>query len=180
MRILLFNFILLALLSCNNIQPSNETPEIFRTNYDRYKDRKFELNFGDIVRINNTQYKGIICDLSEDEGGLWYGILYMDRNENLFSRSIPNGSRGNCFKLFDITYLNYKGQNSVTKIATIKLDFNKIGIGGRSPAINENDLIRNYLQGIEKRKMKETPCEEKMKLLEPVNENFRSLDEIKL
>jgi len=180
MKLILLNIIIWTLFSCSENSNVGSVPEIFRTNYEKYKDKKFELQFGDLVQIHNTKFKGIICDISEDEGGKWYGIIFMDSQERLFGRNIPSGFSNDCIKLFDFTYLNQNGINSITKISNIRLDNSKIGIGSRSPATNKQELIRDYSNGIKKRKHKETPCIEKIKILDPINENYRVLDEIKL
>ncbi len=173
---LLLSFLLFG---CGNSTSPQLIPETLKINYGKYKNRKLDLAFGDIVQVNNTQYKGIVCDISEDEGGLWYGIIFM-KNDSLFGRKIPDGFGSECILLFDFTYLNYKGVSSVTKISKVNLDFDKIGCGAKSTAENENDLTRDYLNGIERRVFKETPCGEKLTMLDPVNEYYRSLGEIRI
>ncbi len=180
MKIILINIFILTLLSCEQDSNVESNPEIFRTNYSKYKDKKFELQFGDLVQIRNSEFKGIVCDISEDEGGRWFGIIFIDKQARLFGRNIPSGFSNECIKLFDFTYLNQKGINSITKISNIKLEYSKIGIGSRSTAMDEHDLIRDYMIGIEWRNHTETTCEEKLKKLDPINENYRDLNEIKL
>ncbi len=180
MKIILLTIFILTLLSCGEDPNIDSIPEIFKTNYSKYKDQKFELQFGDLVQIRNPEFKGIICDVSEDEGGRWFGIIFMDKQDRLFGRNIPSGFSNDCIKLFDFTYLNQRGIKSITKISTIKLENSKIGIGASSTARDEQDLIREYRKGIERRSHLETPCDEKLKTLEPINENYRDINEIKL
>ncbi|MCF8254855.1 MAG: hypothetical protein K9I36_15755 [Bacteroidia bacterium] len=178
MKKTLFIILLLAILSCTEINNTESIPEIFKTNFGKFRDKKLAFNFGDVVKFKNFDYKGIICDISVDEGGIWYGIVFIDSQNHLFSRNIPSGLSKECIKLLDFTYLNQSGINSVYKIETIKLDFSKIGIGSSSPVKDEKELIRDYERGLEFRKQPETPCSEKLKTLEPINENYRDLKEI--
>ncbi len=180
MKLILINIFILTLVSCKEDSNVNSIPEMFRTNYSKYKDKKFELQFGDLVQIRNSEFKGIIYDISEDEDGIWYGIIFIDKQDRLFGRSIPSGISNDCIQLFDFTYLNQRGINSITKISIIKLDNYKIGVGSRSTAMDEHDLIRDYMMGIERRKRIETPCSEKLKTLEPLNENYIDMNVIKL
>ena len=41
-----------------------------------------------------------------------------------------------------------------------------------SPTKNLQDILRNYKNGLEVRKKKQTPCEDKLRELNPVNECY--------
>ena len=170
-------FILLLISGCTN-KHNSKIPEIFQTNYEKYKSENLRLQFGDLIKIKNTEFRGVVCDVSKGEGGIWFGIIFMSNEKKLFSRSIPNGLSDDCINLFDFTYLNEKGLHEIEKIESIKVNFEKIGIGARSAAINREELIRDFETGIKNRNEIETPCEQKIKFLEPVNENYRDLNQI--
>jgi hypothetical protein len=99
MKLLLFNIFILTLISCGQDSNLDSVSDILSTNYSKYKDKKFELQFGDLVQIRNSEFKGIICDISEDEGGIWYGINFIDKQGRLFGRNIPDGYSNNCLNL---------------------------------------------------------------------------------
>lgn len=173
-----FPILLLLLISgCRN-KDNSEIPEIFKTNYGKFTPENPGLRYGDLIKIKNTPCKGVVCDISKDEGGIWYGIIFMNTENNLFGRNIPGGFSYDCLSLFDLTYLHEKGLEEIEKIESLELNFKKIGIGARSTAINRDELLRDFARGIENRKKIETPCEQKIKILQPVNENYRNLHQI--
>lgn len=169
---------LLCLVGCSDEYDPNNVPEIFQTKYNEMKDQQFDFSFGDVVKVNDSEIRGIICDISKDEMGIGYGIIFISPDQKLFARSIPSGLSVNCISLFDITYLNEKAKDAISFVEKVKVNFSRVGIGSRGAATNLADLITAFERGLEKRKQLETPCDKKMSLLDPVNENYQDISYI--
>lgn len=174
---IMLSLVLVILNSCTNLNGSH-TPEVFQTNYNKYKSEVFKLKFGDLIRIKGTTINGVVGDITKDEGGIWYGIIFLTSENKLFGRNIPNGLSGECLKLLDFSYLNEAAINTLEVLGNLNLNYDHIGVGANSSVVNKEELLKNYHDGIEKRKSKETPCVQKITTLEPVNENYRNLSEI--
>lgn len=173
----------LLMLSCSSEKHSDSKfniPEIFKTNYYKTKVNDLKFKYGDVVEFNveNQVVKSIIVDVKSDEMGNWIGLCFM-KNGNLFGRKIPDGISGNCIELLDINYLNEKGFSDYQITSNEKLNFNKIGIGSSGSALNVKDIFRDYKRGIEERKKREASCVEKFRNLNPVNECYFSMQQIK-
>jgi len=58
----------------------------------------------------------VVIDVTKDEGGIWYGLYYLNKNE-LFGRQIPNGIIfTTCVDMLDATYLNESGIILINKL----------------------------------------------------------------
>ena len=169
-------------MSCSpeNKNSSQNTPEIFATNFGKIDDKNLKLKFGDLVEfeINNQKINAIILDITLEENEYWFGLCFI-KNNRLFGRRIPEGFGGECIELFDITYLNEKGLNNFKLINNLKIEYDKVGTGSNSPVINYEEILRDYEQGLENRKKSETPCKEKLKMLDPINECYIGIDKIR-
>ena len=60
-----------------------------------------------------------------------------------------------------------------------EIEYDKVGTGSNSPVINYEEILRDYEQGLENRKKSETPCKEKLKMLDPINECYIGIDKIR-
>jgi len=171
------------MLSCSSEKHNDSNfniPDIFKTNYDKMKVTDLKFKYGDIVEFNfeNKTIKSIIVDVKKDEMGNWIGLCFI-KDGNLFGRKIPDGISGNCIELLDLTYLNERGFTDYKITSNEKLNFNKIGIGSNNSELNEKDVYRDYKKGIKERQKKEASCDEKFRNLNPVNECYLSLDQIR-
>ncbi|MCZ2084502.1 MAG: hypothetical protein LC112_09525, partial [Flavobacteriales bacterium] len=80
--------------------------------------------------------------------------------------------------LYDLTFLNEKVLNNYKILKNLKINFDKVGFGSDSPVIKQEEIMRDYKNGIEQRKNKETPCEKKLRFLNPTNECYFELSKI--
>lgn len=80
---------------------------LFSPNWEQLNLDNFTLSFGDIVFLKQENHiiQGIVLDFSQDNGGQWYGICFLEKNK-LFGRKIPSGFSKNTVNLLDLTYLN--------------------------------------------------------------------------
>ncbi|MCE3074262.1 hypothetical protein [Chryseobacterium gwangjuense] len=169
-------------MNCNtktSKEENNNVAEIFRTNYGKINDKKLRLKFGDLIelKIQDKTIRAIVLDIQQENTDNWFGLCFLNNNQ-LFGRRIPQGFDGDCIDLLDFTFINEKGLKTYKILKSIKIDFEKVGFGSDSPAINENEILRDYKEGIEKRKQKETPCEKKISKLDPVNECYFPITKI--
>lgn len=144
------------------------------------------LKFGNLIVIETegSLISGVILDVDKDEGGLWYGICFLDGGEakygnKLFGRQVPSGILPTtCVDCFDLTYLN---ENAVTPALRIEkrlsIDTQKIKIGSMWPAQTLTDLKASYLWGMEQRKRTQTACN-KVFVRNPVRETYFELNQI--
>ena len=171
--------ILLLILFITNCNPKNSkleddnSPDIFLTNYLKVNDKNLKLKFGDLVEFNigGENIKAIVLDISPENDGNWFGLCFLNGNQ-IFWRKIPKGFVGHCVDLFDFSYINEKALSNCKILKNIKINFKKIGRGMDSPTKNIQDILRNYKMGIAERKKKQTPCEDKLGKLNPVNECY--------
>lgn len=172
-------FLISFILSCNSNENSMNTPEFFQPNWQEINLSELIFKFGDKIQFEVAKQtrKGIIVDFSEDEGGKWIGICFMN-NEKLFGRQIPSGFSNNCVDLLDISYLNENGFDEIEIIGKYEIDKTKIGIGSKSPTSNKEELERDYQRGVERRIKQQTECGESIKMLNPVNECYFQLKNI--
>ncbi len=173
--------IILTIINCNpkKQNESKNSPEIFRTNYGKINDKNLKLKFGDSIEfdIDNQKINAIVLDIKQENNENWFGLCFLNNNQ-LFGRKIPQGFNGDCIDLYDLTFLNEKGLNNYKILKNIKINFNKVGFGSDSPVINESEILRDYNWGIKLRKKEETPCEKKLRKLDPVNECYFALNKI--
>jgi hypothetical protein len=175
MKMILILIIVVSLFSCSNskkdqsIEPNPLWVELAE---------ELKLQFGQRVRINE-QIEAVVIDVTKDEGGIWYGLCYLNNNK-LFGRQIPNGIIfTTCVDMLDATYLNESGINLINKLELIGLSNTSIRIGSESPATTMEDLIRSYKFGLERRKLKQTPFDEDIFGLNPVRECYLDLTKYK-
>jgi hypothetical protein len=175
--------ILFIFLSCSSKEHKDSNfnvPEMFQTNFKSAKFLKSNFKYGDILdfTMNNKKISGIIIDIQPEQNENLIGICFIS-NGKLFGRKIPDGITENCIELLDITFINEKSLNNFEIKSNEKLNFSKIGIGSRSPANDLRDIFRDFETGIQDRKKKETSCSEKFKTLNPINECYFALQQIK-
>lgn len=172
-------FLTTFFLSCNSNENSINTPDFFQPNWQEINLSEFRFKFGDKIQfeVEGQTRKGVIVDFSEDEGGKWIGICFINK-ENLFGRQIPSGFSNNCVDLLDISYLNEKGFDEIEIVGKYEIDKKKIGIGSKSPTSNKEELERDYQKGIEQRIKEQTKCGESIKMLNPVNECYFQINNI--
>ncbi|HOY14470.1 MAG TPA: hypothetical protein PLY70_15085 [Saprospiraceae bacterium] len=168
------------IFSCNPNNVSMSTPEIFQPNWEGITLSDFKFKFGDKVQFEVEKQKriGLIVDFTEEEGGKWVGICFMNNENQLFGRQIPSGFSNNCIDLLDISYLNENGFDELEIIGNYEIDKKKIGIGSKSPAANIHELERDFMHGIDQRKMRPTNCKTSKSMLNPVNECYFELQKI--
>ena len=181
----IYQFLIIILfVSCNpkkNDLQNQNVPEIFRTNYGKINDVNLKLKFGDIVKLNieNQNIEAIVLDIKQEDNINWFGLCFLAK-EKLFGRKIPKGFGEDCIELFDFSYLNEKGLTNYTVVKNLKINFEKVGFGSDSPVLNYEELLRNYRFGLERRKLKETPCGKKSLTLKSVNECYINLGKIEM
>ena len=169
------------LISCNEINSKTDSnvSDEFKTNYGKIDDTNLKLKFGDVVEFNieNQKVKAIILDIKQENYENWFGLCFINGNK-LFGRRIPHGFGGNCVDTFDFTYLNEKGLKNYTILKKEKINFDKVIPGSDSPVYKLEDILRDYYAGIKKRKIAETPCDKKLRMLDPINECYYNFNKI--
>nr|MBI1229200.1 hypothetical protein [Cytophagales bacterium] len=84
----------LFISSCNNVKTtsSESIPEMMQPNWTGLNIESFPVKFGQILKFDSDSAKitAIVLDFSEDEGGQWIGVSFIDQNR-LFGRQIPSG-----------------------------------------------------------------------------------------
>ncbi len=173
----------LLISSCNNKTTtlSESIPEMMQPNWTELDIESFPVKFGQILKFDNdsAEITAIVLDFSDDEGGEWIGVSFIDQNR-LFGRQIPNGLNNmKCLDLLDLTYIQRAALIDFEVLETISVNKAKIGIGGRSPATNFIEIKRNYNWGIEQRKKEQTPCDKALTELNPVNECYFEIEKVK-
>ncbi|KFC18194.1 hypothetical protein [Epilithonimonas lactis] len=169
-------FLILFITNCNpknsKLEDDN-SPNIFLTNYWKVDDKNLKLKFGDLVEFNigKENIKAIVLDISPENDGNWFGLCFLNGNQ-IFGRKIPQGFGGHCVDLCDFSYLHENAISNYKVLKNIKVNFKKIGRGMDSPTKNLQDILRDYRNGLEVRKKKQTPCEDKLGELNPVNECY--------
>ncbi len=126
--------------------------DFFNPNWENLNLADFKLSFGDIVSIKRDYQiiKGIVLDFSEDEGGKWYGICFLE-NDKLFGSKIPHGFSNKFIDLLELIYLNETVISNLQHDGNFKIDLKKIGIGSKSVTENINFYIQQYNLGINQR-----------------------------
>lgn len=176
-------FTLVILVSCNSKEHKDsnfKVPEIFYTNYKNSKTQNSKFKYGDILQfeLNNRKIEGIIIDIDSEINENWIGICFIS-NGKLFGIKIPDGITNNCIELLDITYIKEQNINSFKNVSSENLNFSKIGIGSKGTADNIEGIFRDFDTGIQNRKKTESSCDEKFKILDPINECYFTLQQIK-
>lgn len=152
---------------------------LFKPNWEKLNLVDFKLSFGDIVSIKHDRQliKGIVLDFSEDEGGKWYGICFLENNR-LFGSKIPHGFSNKFIELLELIYLNESTISSLQIGKKTKVDLKKVKIGSKSVAKNIEFYIQQYSQGINQRiKVKNSPPSTLFSL-NPLNECYFHIDKI--
>ncbi len=173
----------LLISSCNNTTtaPSKSIPEMMQPNWAELDIESFPVKFGQILRFNSdsAEITAIVLDFSEDEGGQWIGVSFIDNNR-LFGRQIPSGILNTqCLDLLDLTYIQRDALIDFEVVETIAVNKTKVGIGSQSPATNISEIKRNFNRGIEQRKKEQTPCDKGLTDLNPVRECYFDIEKIK-
>jgi len=173
----------LLISGCYNMT-SNSTesiPEMMQPNWTGIDIENLPVKFGQIIKFDNDSLtlNAIVLDFSEDEGGQWIGICFIDSNR-LFGRQIPNGMiNTTCLDLLDLTYIQKDSLLDYEIVETVRVNKTKIGIGSQSTATNFDEIKRDFNWGIEQRKKEQTPCDEEITALNPVRECYFDLEKIK-
>lgn len=160
---------------------SESIPEIMQLNWTGLEIESFPVKFGQILNFDNesTEIKAVVLDFSEDEGGQWIGVSFIDQNR-LFGRQIPSGMISiKCFDLLDLTYIKKEALIDYEVVETIAINKTKVGIGSQSTATNFSEIKRDFDRGIEQRKKKQTPCDKGLTDLNPVRECYFDIEKIK-
>ncbi|MCB9262462.1 MAG: hypothetical protein H6607_08825 [Flavobacteriales bacterium] len=160
---------------------SESIPEMMQPNWTGLDIDSFPVKFGQILKFNNdsAEITAIVLDFSEDEGGQWVGVTFIDQNR-LFGRQIPSGLiNTKCLDLLDVTYIQRDGLIDFEVLETITVNKRKVGIGSQSPATNYLEIKRDFERGIEQRKKEQTPCDKGLTDLNPVRECYFDIKTIK-
>ena len=173
----------LLISSCNNITTTSteSIPEMMQPNWTGLDIESFPVKFGQVLKFDNdsTKITAIVLDFSEDEGGQWIGVTFIDQNR-LFGRQIPSGMiNTKCLDLLDLTYIQRDALTDYEIVETIMVNKSKIGIGSQSPATSFSEIKRDFEWGIEQRKKEETPCDKGLTDLNPVRECYFDIEKIK-
>jgi len=174
-------FLAIICIGCTNKNNNPDTAKaFFRHDWKSIETKDLPLQFGDIIsfNINDTLVKAIILDFDKDEGGVWFGMCFLNENK-LFGRQIPSGFNGDCVDLLDYAYLNQKALGDFEKITTENIDLNKIAVGSFSPVSNYKNLLRDYTWGLKQRTKKQTPCNKDVLGINSVRECYFDLDNFK-
>ena len=178
-----FILVILFLHSCSNLknQDSSNQYDITKVDWKGIDTNKLPLKFGDKIEFNveNEKIQGIVLDFNKDEDGIWYGICFLNDNK-LFGRLIPDGTRNfECGEnMYDLFNLNEKALKNYKIIYHYNVDKEKIRIGGGFPSDNFYDLKLAHNQGINKRKLKMTPCKESLFDINAIHECYFDLKTI--
>ena len=176
-----FLLILFLLINCSPKEKKENgiMPEIFRTNYGKINDKNLKLKFGELIefQIQNQKISAVVLDIKQENNENWFGLCFLNNNQ-LFGRKIPQGFGGECINLYDLTFINENGLSHYKIVRKLQIDFNKVGFGSDSPVINVEEILRDYIWGINQRKKSETPCEKKLAKLNPTNECYFPLNQI--
>ncbi len=186
-RIALILTIGLFISGCNTASSSSEAissetiPELMQPDWTGLEIENFPVKFGQILKFRNdsTELMAIVLDFSEDEGGQWIGVSFIDQNR-LFGRQIPSGIiNTKCLDLLDLTYIQKDALINYEVVASITVNKTKVGIGSQSPATSFSEIIRDFERGIEQRKKEQTPCDKGITDLNPVRECYFDVEKIK-
>lgn len=171
--------ILILIISCTTNQSNMQAQSLFQPNWEELNLSEFTYAFGDKIKFvfDNNERQGVIIDFSEDEGGKWYGICFLNKEE-LFGRQIPSGFSGDCVDLLDVSYLNEAAIDMLSKIGTYDINIEKVGIGARNSASKLESLEGDYTRGIEQRNKEQTDCKKSSFALNPIHECYFLIDTI--
>jgi hypothetical protein len=172
----------LLISSCSNMTTTSteSIPEMMQPNWTGLDIDSFPVKFGQILKFDNdsAEIKAIVLDFSEDEGGQWIGVTFIDQNR-LFGRQIPSGLiNTKCLDLLDLTYIQRDALIDFEVLETIAVNKTKVGIGSQSPATNFSEIIRDFDWGIQQRKKEQTPCDKGLTDLNPVRERYFDIEKI--
>jgi len=172
----------LLISSCSNMTTtsSESIPEMMQPNWTGLDIESFPVKFGQILKFeyDSAEIWCIVLDFSEDEGGQWIGVCFIDENR-LFGRQIPSGMiNTKCLDLLDLTYIKREVLNEFEVLETLTVNISKVGIGSQSPATTLSEIKRDFDWGIEQRKKKQTPCDKGLTDLNPVRECYFSIKKI--
>ena len=168
--------LLILIIGCNMSNKQNP-PKLFQPDWDGLNHENFALELGEEIELESDKIKGVVLDFSEDEGGKWYGICFLNKKK-LFGRQIPSGFSKDCIDLLDFTFLHQTIINSLKRNGKREIDINKIGKGSIDTAKGIDEIIRSYNYGIEQRNKEQTPCDENLMKLNPVNECYFEIEKI--
>lgn len=160
---------------------SESIPEIMQPDWTGLEIESFPVKFGQILKFDNdsAHFKAIVLDFSEDEGGQWIGVSFIDQNR-LFGRQIPSGMiNTKCLDLLDLTYIKKDALIDYDVVESIAVNKTKVGIGSQSPATNFSEIKRDFDWGIQQRKKEQTPCDKGLTDLNPVRECYFDIEKIK-
>jgi hypothetical protein len=173
----------LLISSCNNMTTTSleSIPEVMQPNWTGLDIESFPVKFGQILKFENdsSEIRGIVLDFSEDEGGQWIGVSFIDQNR-LFGRQIPSGMiYTKCLDLLDLTYIQREALIDFEVLEVITVNKSKVGIGSQSTATSFVEIKRDFDRGIEQRKKEQTPCDKGLTDLNPVRECYFEIEKIK-
>lgn len=182
-RILFILTIGLLISSCNYLTTtsSESIPEMMQPNCTGLNIESFPVKCGQVLKFNSdgVEMTAIVLDFSEDEGGQWIGVCFIDRNR-LFGRQIPSGLiNTKCLDLLDLTYIHKEALIEFELLDTIPVNKQKVGIGSQTPATSFSEIKREFDRGIQQRKKKQTPCDKGLTDLNPVREFYFDIEKIK-
>jgi hypothetical protein len=138
--------------------------DLFRPNWTGIDTTELKFKFGQVVNfdVDSQQISAVVLDFDKDEGGIWYGLCFLDEGK-LFGTQIPSGLVNTiCIDLLDLTYLNDSTVHEFEIQDNLQVDISKVGVGRISPVTNYVDLAYDFNRGIEARKKDPIPCDEGM------------------
>jgi len=160
---------------------SESIPEMMQPNWKGINIESFPVKFGQILKfdIDSAKITAVVLDFSEDEGGQWIGVSFIDQNR-LFGRQIPSGMiNTKCLDLLNLTYIKKDALTDYEVVETITVNKTKVGIGSQSTATSFFEIKRDFDRGIKQRKKEQTPCNKGLTDLNPVRECFFEIEKIK-
>ena len=169
-------FSLILISGCNMSNEKNQN-DFFKPNWKGLNLENFSLEFGEEIELESHKIRGVVLDFSKDEGGKWYGVCFLNK-ENLFGRQIPSGFSKDCIDLLDFTFIHQSIIDSLKRNGKRKIDINKVGIGSIDAAKEIEEIIISYNYGIEQRNKEQTPCGKNIMNLNPVNECYFQIAKI--
>lgn len=149
-----------------------------KTNYGKIDDSNLKLKFGDIISFDGSNINAIVIDIINENDQYYFGISFMI-DDQIFGRRIPEGFDGDCVNLIDVIYV--KEDIFTDKIQIVKpeiLNFNKIEIGAYGYVNNYEEILSDYTVGIERLKLRQTPCTN-LTELNPVYEQYFHINQFK-
>lgn len=171
---------LIFMFSCGLPNDNKKLTSSVSPNWKGIDTSQFKAKFGQVLlfEIDSTNVKGVVLDFSQDDGGKWTGVCFINENR-IYGRQIPDGLFApSCVDLIDLTYIHEEVLSNYQIENTIKVDVSKIEVGAINTAINAEEIKFLFDWGISQRLKPQTPCTEGLLDVEAVRECYFKINKI--